>query len=76
MIIPYFILWVFYFMLTLNRRSEYMMSESKGMRCVGSKDTSLFIPGSETTYYFDPKRKPKRYYLTWRQFWQSRGYLL
>lgn len=73
MTIPYFLTWVLYFFLTLERRNEYMMAESKGMKCVGSKDTG-WLPGSETTYYFDPTEKPKRTYLTWKEFWYNRGY--
>lgn len=74
MAIPYFLLWLLYFFLTMEKRTEYIMSESKGMKCVGSKDTSCFLPGSETTYYFDPKEKPQRDYITWKQFWKARGY--
>lgn len=72
--IPYFLLYILYFLLTLEKRNEYMMSETKGYKCVGSKDTSLFIPGSETTYYFDKNKKPEREYLTWKEFWKARGY--
>lgn len=74
MAIPYFLLWLLYLFLTMEKRTEYMMAESKGMKCVGSKDTSCFLPGSETTYYFDPKKKPQRDYITWKEFWKARGY--
>mgnify|MGYP001568501233 CR=1 FL=1 len=74
MIISYFLLYVLYFILTMEERIEYMMAEEKGMDCVGSKDVSLFIPGSTTEYYFDPKNKPVRRYSTWKEFWKQRGY--
>jgi hypothetical protein len=74
MTIPYFFLWVLYFILTMEKRNEYMMAQSKGYKCTGSKDTSWFLPGSERTYYFDPTKKPEREYLTWKEFWIARGY--
>lgn len=73
--IPYFLLWCIYLLISLEKRTEYMMAKEKGCKCIGSKDTSWFIPGSETTYYFDPSKKPKREYITWREFWEYRGYL-
>lgn len=71
LLIPYFLLWILYLLITINKRNEYMMAKSKGYKCIGSKDTSLFIPGSETTYYFDPSKKPEREYLTWKEFWKK-----
>lgn len=72
--IPYFILYIFYVILTINERNQYMMGEEKGMNCVGEKDVSWFVPGSTTEYYFDPKSKPTRNYITWKEFWKARGY--
>ena len=72
--IPYFILWILYFLFTIEKRNEYMVAKSKGYKCIGSKDTSLFIPGSEITYYFDPTQKPERDYVSWSEFWKSKGY--
>jgi len=74
MAIPYFLLWVLYVMLTLKNRNEYMMSEQRGYKCTGSKDTSRFMYGSVTTFYYDPTKKPERDYITWKQFWNARGY--
>lgn len=74
MAIPYFLLWILYVNLTLKKRNEYMESEKRGMKCIGSKDTSLLIPGFETTYYFDKTEKPQRDYITWKEFWKARGY--
>ncbi len=74
MTIPYFLLWIFYVLLTMEKRTQYMMAKEKGMKCTGSKDTSWLIPGSEMTYYFDPRKKPERDYITWKQFWNQRGY--
>ncbi len=76
MTIPYFFLWVIYVFLTMEERTKYTMEQEKGMKCIGSKDTSWFIRGSETTYYFDPNKKPERNYITWREFWNQRGYFL
>jgi len=67
-------LWIFYFLLTTEERNQYMMAKSKGYKRTGSKDTSLFLYGYETTYYFDPSKPPKRDYLTWKEFWKARGY--
>ncbi len=71
---PYFLLWIFYFFFTLEERNEYMMAKSKGCKCIGSEDTSFLVPGSERTYYFSPTEKPQREYLTWKEFWEKRGY--
>lgn len=65
---------MFYFLLTMEKRCEYLMAESKGMKCTGSKDTGFFFPGSETTFYFDPTQKPQREYVTWKEFWKIKGY--
>lgn len=72
--IPYFLLWIIYFILTAEKRTEYMLAQEKGCKCVGPKDTSLLIPGSETTYYFDRTKPPVREYITWKEFWTARGY--
>lgn len=67
-----FFLWLLYFCITLKERNEYMMSQSKGYKCIGSKDTSCILPGSETTYYFDRNLPPSRDYKTWKEFWKER----
>lgn len=74
MTVPYFLLWLVYVMLTANQRSEYLHAKARGMKCTGSKDTSLFLYGSERTYYFDPTKKPEREYITWKEFWKQKGY--
>lgn len=74
MVIPYFLLWILYLMLTQNNRMRYMIGKEKGMHCYGQKDVSWFLPGSTTEYYFDPSKKPERDYLTWKEFWKARGY--
>lgn len=74
MAIPYFLLWIVYLGVTSNKRSEYIHAKARGHKCIGSRDTSLFIHGSERTYYFDPSQKPERDYITWREFWKDRGY--
>jgi hypothetical protein len=73
LIVPYFLLWILYFLFTIEQRNEYLISLNKGKKCVGSKDTSMFLYGSERTYYFS-NEKPNRDYLTWKEFWQSKGY--
>ncbi len=75
MVIPYFLLYILYVLITMDKRNEYMVSERKGIKCIGSKDTSMFIYGSETTYYFNPNEKPSRDYITWREFWEQKGYI-
>jgi hypothetical protein len=71
---PYFILWIFYFFLTINERDRYIVAESKGMACTNSYDSSRLIYGTTTTYEFDANKKPVRNFLTWKQFWKARGY--
>lgn len=73
LVIPYFLLWILYVLLTMKRRLHYMAGEEKGMKCFGSRDSG-FIPYTQTTYYFDPTKKPERDYLTWKEFWKARGY--
>ncbi len=51
-----------------------MMAEEKGMHCTGERDVSWFLPGSTVEYYFDPTKPPQRDYITWREFWKSKGY--
>lgn len=63
LIIPYLILWVFYFMLTMNARSRYMRGKGLGYHCVGQA-TGL----TSTMYYFDHTKKPEREYLTFKEF--------
>lgn len=74
MALPYFLLWVLYFFLTIEKRNQYMMAEEKGMRCMGSHFDGFYYMGTVTKYYFDPKQKPVREYLTWKEFWKQRGY--
>jgi hypothetical protein len=72
--IPYFILWIIYFFLTINERDRYIVAKAKGMDCVDSYDSSRIVYGTHTTYEFDSSKKPERRYLTWKQFWKQRGY--
>lgn len=58
----------------MEKRTQYIMSVEKGAQCIGSKDESWFLPGSTVRYYFDRDQKPKRNYLTWKEFWKARGY--
>lgn len=69
MSIPYFLLWIFYFILTLDERNEYLQAQSKNMDCVNSHN-GMFT----STYEFDPNKKPVRRYSTWSEFWSQRGY--
>lgn len=69
MAVPYFLLWLLYVLLTLNRRSEYQMAVAKGYQCTHSEDGL-----TSRTYYFDPSLPPQRRYLTWKEFWTARGY--
>ena len=74
LLVPYFLVWIFYWFLTLDERNEYIVAKSKNMYCNKSYDSSWLVPGCTTTYEFDPNRKPERNYITWKQFWQRRGY--
>lgn len=74
MTLPYFLIWVLYFLLTMEKRTMYMMGEEKGMNCIESKDVSRFVPGSTTEYTYDSNSKPHRDYLSWGEFWKARGY--
>lgn len=74
MLIPYFLLWILYFLLTSKERERYMMAKSRGYDCIASKDDSYIIPGSATIYTYDRNKKPTRRFLTWREFWKARGY--
>lgn len=73
MAIPYFLLWLLYFALTVEARNRFMMAESKGYHCYDSKETG-WLPGSEQTYYFDRTKPPQRDYITWKEFWKGKGY--
>lgn len=74
MVIPYFLLWLIYVLITMKQRDEYLTGLSKGMHVEESKDDSWLIKGSATIYTFNPNKKPVRNYTTWREFWQARGY--
>lgn len=73
MICPYFIVYVFYVLLTMKERNEYLLAEMHQAKCVHSEDTSQFLT-SEKTYYFDKSKKPERKYMTWEEFWSDKGY--
>lgn len=71
---PIFLLWIFYFIITLEARDRYLVGTSKGMHCYKSEDASKFIYGSVTEYSFSRNMKPQREYATWREFWTRFGY--
>lgn len=72
MIIPYFLLWIFYFFLTQNERLRYLHGKIKGKHCIKIEVIS-HIPChvTEFTYLNKP---PEKEYLTWKQFWNNKGY--
>lgn len=72
--VPYFLLWLLYWFLTLEERNEYLVAQNKKMHCTKSYDSSFILPGVTTTYELGPNKKPKRKYITWKQFWKQRGY--
>lgn len=72
MAVPNFFLWLFYFSITTQERMEYNMSLNRGYKCVGSEDTSLFLPGSARTFQYDRNLPPTRDYMTWKEFWAKR----
>lgn len=71
-IIGWFIVWIFYFLSSVNARSRYLQGESRGMHCYKLQDDSYFIYGSATRSFFDPTRKPFREYTTWKEFWKNK----
>lgn len=72
LLIPNFLLWILYFIITMEKRNDYMIGESKGYHVEKSKDVSWFIPGITTEYTFNPNKKPERGYSTWKEFWSTR----
>lgn len=74
MTIPLFLLWILYFIITLDERNRYLMGQSRGCHCYQSKDVSRFIYGSVTEYSYYRNIPPIREYTSWRQWWKNRGY--
>lgn len=74
MLIPYFLLWLLYVMVTTNERLQYAKAKEKGMDCYSSKDASVFFYGSVTEFKYDPTSPPIRRFLTWREYWKIKGY--
>lgn len=68
-IIPYFLLWILYFILTIGERANYIQAKSVGFDCVKCEN-GLF----SSTYTFDTTNRPIRRYKTWAEFWEIRGY--
>lgn len=71
MTIPYFLLWILYFIITIDERNRYSEAVKRGMDCVGSVTRMNSI-----TFEFNPNQPPVRRYYTWTEFWNNRGYLL
>lgn len=69
-----FPIYILYVIFTAQKRDEYLAGVNRGMHVESSRDDSYFIPGSATVYTFNPGKKPERKYLTWKEFWQQRGY--
>ncbi len=67
--IPSFLLWLFYVLITANDRARYTAGVHRGLHC--HKMTTHM---NSTTYHFLPGTKPYREYITWREFWQQRGF--
>jgi len=63
----YFLLWIFYFLITLDARGRYMRGRSVGKHCYAQSNGL-----TSTTYYFDSTKQPQREYLTWKEFWQGK----
>lgn len=74
MAVPYFLLWILYFFITIEERNRYSIGKMKGIDCIVSKDVSKFLYGTTTEYIFDPNSKPQRRYTTWKEFWKLKGY--
>ncbi len=67
--IPSFILWLFYVLLTANARSRYMAGVQRGYHCY-----AMTTHMNSTTYHFKRGVKPYREYITWKEFWITRGF--
>lgn len=72
MAIPYFLLWIFYFMVTIPMRNRYERGVEKGMHCYKSRPSGFM--GESIDFYYDPEQRPYREYSTWSEFWKARGY--
>ena len=72
--IGYFFQYILYVILTMEKRNDYLQGQNKGMHVEKSWDSSNILPGSYTTYRYNPNKKPERDYLTWKEFWKTREY--
>lgn len=66
---PQFLLWIFYVIITADARSRYTAGVYKGHHCY-KMETYM----NSTVYHYDRNTKPYREYITWKEFWQQRGF--
>ena len=69
--ILYFFEWIFYFMITLEDRSNYIHGQRKGLHCISQKDDSYFLYGSARVFEFTDE-EPYRTYMNWEEFWAKK----
>ncbi len=67
----YFFGWLIYFLFTTEERTRYMSGKSKGYHCYKVEHHKGFLAQS-SDLYFDRNTKPKREYITWKEFWKTR----
>jgi len=66
--IRFYLGYIFYWLITIQDRSNYSMAKSRGYDCVGSKDDSYFLYGSARIYEFNKSKPPTRNYITFEQY--------
>lgn len=64
----YYLKYLGYWLITVNERNNYLMACKRGYDCVHSHDDSRIIYGSSRMYYFDKKKPPTRYYITYQEY--------
>ena len=60
--------YVFYVLITVNERTNYLQAEQRGYNCTHSHDDSYLLYGSARKYYFDKTQPPTRNYVTYKQY--------
>lgn len=66
--IKFYLNYFVYFLITIEERRNFLMAETRGYDCIGSKDDSYMLYGSVTKYTFDKSSLPKRHYITFKEY--------
>ena len=67
-VMNFYLGYIFYFLITVNERSNYMQALQRGYDCTKSHDDSYIIYGSVRKYHFDKSKPPTRHYATFEQY--------